>query len=173
MTKHLLTLAIAACCSLAAASQELRPTMTEHLRSVKSGEGIVIIHQNERLDSIMAVQPQAASRFSDSSFGYGTSAQSGEFITSKGYRIQIFSGNNQKQSKETAYSMERQLRELYPELDTYVTFQSPFWKLRAGNYHTSEEAHAVLRELKTAFPKWKEMFIVKDAVQYRVDRPGN
>jgi hypothetical protein len=141
---------------------------------VKSGEGIVTIHQNERLDSIMAVQPQTSLRYSDSSYGYGISAStSGEYITSKGYRIQIFSGNNQKQSKETAYSMERQLRELFPELDTYVTFQSPFWKLRAGNYHTSEEAHAVLRELKNAFPRWKEMFIVKDAVQYRVDRPGD
>ena len=58
---------------------------------------------------------------------------------------------------------------MVPNLDTYVSFQPPFWKLRVGNFRTSEEAHAMLRELKKIFPRWKEMFIVSDAVKFSIN----
>ena len=164
MTKRIFLLSISALLGLAASAQEYgsRPTMTEHLLRAGSGEGIVSIHQSSSIDSLMNSTGQRQVELSGSD----------EYITSRGYRIQIFSGNNQRESKATAYSMESQLREQFPEMETYVSFQSPFWKLRVGNYRTSEEAHAALRELKATFPKWKEMFIVKDAVKYRVGQ-GN
>ena len=70
----------------------------------------------------------------------------------RGYRIQIFSSNNQREAKQQAESMENKLKDMYPDLSTYVKFYSPFWKLRVGNYRTLEEAHAVLRDLKKTFP---------------------
>ena len=88
------------------------------------------------------------------------------YVSDRGYRIQIFSGNNQRESKNEAYQKEKELNSVLPDFDTYVTFNPPFWRLRVGNYRTSEEAHAAFRELKKSFPRWKEMFIVRDVVKY-------
>lgn len=147
--------------SLFAQSTKERKSMTENLRSYTPGSGDVRIYQDARLDSLMNKHLINTGN---------TENVNGEiFVTSRGYRIQIFSGNNQRQSKTEAYAKETEIKEYFPTLDTYVTFQSPFWKLRVGNFRTSEEAHAMLRELKKNFPKWKEMFIVKDVIKFPVN----
>lgn len=140
-----------------------KKTITQHLRSSSPKGGTVRIVQNPQLDSLMTNQIRMATQVEMN----GTEA----FITARGYRIQIFSGNNQRESKSEAYSKEEEIKTLFPTLDTYVTFHSPFWKLRVGNFRTSEEAHAKLRELKSAFPKWKEMFIVRDQVKFPINDP--
>ena len=92
------------------------------------------------------------------------------YVVGRGYRIQIFSGNNQRESKNQAYSMETEIKEKMPNVDTYVTFNQPFWKLRVGNFRTYEEAQAMLRNIKKEFPGWKEMFISNDVVKYPIRR---
>ena len=97
-----------------------------------------------------------------------------EYITSPGFRIQIFSGNNQRMSKNEAFNKERQVKDNFPELETYVTFHSPFWRLRAGNFRTYEEADRKMRELKTTFPNFgKEMYIVREEVRFPLNQPGD
>ena len=90
------------------------------------------------------------------------------YVVGRGYRIQIFSGNSQRESKNQAYEMEKELKEKMPMLESYVSFTQPFWKLRVGNFRTYEEAQAILRNLKKEFPAWKEMFITNDIVKYPV-----
>lgn len=141
-----------------------KETITQHLRSYNAGTGTVRIYQNPQLDSLMSNQLRTTTTQLEIN---GNEA----YITTRGYRIQIFSGNNQRESKNEAYSKEEQIKTMFPLLDTYVTFQSPFWKLRVGNFRTSEEAHAKLRELKQAFPKWKEMFIVREQVKFPLNDP--
>ncbi|MGL4293311.1 MAG: SPOR domain-containing protein, partial [Bacteroidales bacterium] len=136
----------------------------EHLRLNKGIDGNVRIFQSPQLDSLLSRNLKSTTAKIETN---GTST----FITSRGYRVQIFSGNNQRESKNEAYSKEEQIRQLFPMLDTYVSFNSPFWKLRVGNFRTSEEAHAKLRELKLAFPKWKEMIIVNDQVRFPINDP--
>ncbi|HRU13054.1 MAG TPA: SPOR domain-containing protein [Dysgonamonadaceae bacterium] len=56
-------------------------------------------------------------------------------------------------------------------METVVLFDSPFWRLRVGNFKTREEAEQVLDELRTAFPSFgKEMYIVTDEVKIPVDQ---
>ena len=50
------------------------------------------------------------------------------------------------------------------ELTAYITFNSPFWRVRVGDFVNYEEAVAKLRELKAAFPRYEDMRIVKDNV---------
>lgn len=166
MIKNILVLSALLFSTFSVYSQEYgrKETITQHLRSYSTEGGTVRIFQNPQLDSLMSNQLRTTTTQLEVN---GNEA----FITARGYRIQIFSGNNQRESKSEAYSKEEQIKTLFPMMDTYVTFQSPFWKLRVGNFRTSEEAHAKLRELKLAFPKWKEMFIVRDHVKFPLNDP--
>lgn len=88
------------------------------------------------------------------------------FLKMQGFRAQVFSGNNQRKSKEEAARKERLIKEMYPDLPTYITYTAPFWKLRVGDFRSREEAYSLMRELKDAFPSFaKEMYIVKDEVK--------
>lgn len=87
-------------------------------------------------------------------------------IVSSGFRIRVFSGNNQNESKKMAYDLGMEIGEKFPDLETYVVFRTPNWRLTVGNFRTSEEAYAALRELKKEFPVWgREMFIIKDEIE--------
>ena len=141
-----------------------RKTIIDHFRIHNAQLGRVRIFQSPLLDSIMSGQIRTTSVSSSRAHNENIS-NNDEYITMKGYRIQIFSGNNQRVSKNEAYIKEQQIKEYFPLMDTYVSFHSPFWKLRIGNYRTAEEAHAQLRELKQIFPNWKEMFIVRENIK--------
>lgn len=82
-----------------------------------------------------------------------------------GYRIRIFSGNQQTVSKNRCYSIQTTIEEKMPELKTYVTFKTPNWRISAGDFRTSEEASAMLAQLRKDFPAYaNEMFIVKERI---------
>lgn len=97
--------------------------------------------------------------------------EDGVYLKIQGFRTQVFSGNDQRLSKKEAFDKEQEIKELYPDLVTYVTYKAPFWKLRVGDFRTHEEAYAVLRQLKEAFPSFgKEMYIVKDEIRMPLDK---
>lgn len=79
-----------------------------------------------------------------------------------GWRIQIFfdSGNN---SKSRAYSKKGLFMAKYPEVDVYLTFQSPYYKVRVGNYRTRMDAEGFKNNILDDFP---DAFVVKDEIQY-------
>ena len=87
------------------------------------------------------------------------------YLKMQGFRTQVFSGNNQRSSKEEAFQKEKEIKKIYPNLPTYVTYTAPLWKLRVGDYRTHEEAYATMRELMKKFPSFgKEMYIVKEEI---------
>ena len=88
------------------------------------------------------------------------------FLKIQGFRTQVFSGNNQRKSKEEAFRKEKEIKELFPDVPTYVTYNAPFWKLRVGDFRSHEEAYQMMRQLMEAFPGFaKEMYIVKEEVK--------
>ena len=87
------------------------------------------------------------------------------YVTVRGYRIQVFSDNNQRRSKDEAYQKASMIKDADPELSTYVTFTSPFWRLRVGDFRSFEEANLKLIELKNTFPQFREMRVVKDMIR--------
>lgn len=130
-------------------------SVSTYLRST----GNVAIYQDPRLESLISYHPKA----------YYANARKGKgagVIVSSGYRIRAFSGNNQVESKNRAYRIEKELKDYLPDLATYVIFKSPNWRLLIGNYTTSEEAVSALRDLKKKFPEYgREMFVVKDEIE--------
>lgn len=92
-----------------------------------------------------------------------------QYIEVSGWRIQVFSGNNQRISKNEAFRKETDLKSTFPELSTYVKYNAPFWRLRVGDFQTYQDAHGMLIQLRHAFPAFgREMSIVKEKIQVKV-----
>lgn len=85
-----------------------------------------------------------------------------------GYRVQVFSDNNQRTAKGEARAKERMIREAYPDYETYVVYNSPFWRLKVGDFRTQHEAEAAADDIKSRFPSFaREVRIVRDRVNTR------
>lgn len=84
-----------------------------------------------------------------------------------GYRVQVFSSNQQQQAKAEALLMEKTLREAISE-EVYVSYSTPFWKVRIGNYRTHEEAMRAKEEIIRTLPQLQSStYVVRDKIQVR------
>lgn len=90
-----------------------------------------------------------------------------EMIEIDGFRVQIFSSNRQQTAKEEALSLEKKMTDALSTA-VYVTYISPFWKVRLGNFRTYEEANAFKVQLITQFPELQgDTYIVRDKIKVR------
>ncbi len=136
-------------------------TIFDDLAVEKPGRGTVVVNQPEALRKMVGVHR------------YGENVEltdSTAFLKIQGFRTQVFSGNNQRASKDEAFEKEEMVKELFPDVPTYVTYTAPFWKLRVGDFRSHEEAYHMLRLLRESFPAFgKEMYIVKEEIQLPLD----
>lgn len=87
-------------------------------------------------------------------------------IEMSGWRIQVFSGNNQRVSKNEAFMKEADIKSVFPDMSTYVTYTAPFWRLKVGDFQTFQDARNILLELRRSFPSYgREMSVVKDRIK--------
>lgn len=75
----------------------------------------------------------------------------------QGYRVQIFFGSDRKAANETR----TKFLQLYPDVEAYLVYQQPNFKVRIGDYRNQLEAQRMYRELLTQFDK---VFIVPDKI---------
>ena len=61
------------------------------------------------------------------------------------YRIQLFSSNSTS-AKTQAENLAKEVENTFPNLQAAVSYASPFWRLRVGEFRTYEEANAMLPE---------------------------
>ena len=66
----------------------------------------------------------------------------------QGYRIQVYTGANNRVSKQEALQMKQKVQSHFPELSAYVTFLSPRWVCRVGDFSSREEAADYVRQLR-------------------------
>ena len=78
----------------------------------------------------------------------------------KGYRIQVMSTT----SRDQAFNIKGDLLNKFPTEKSYVMFQSPYFKVRMGNFLEREEADAFRKNLNKLFPQG--VFIVDDTIEY-------
>jgi uncharacterized protein YdhG (YjbR/CyaY superfamily) len=63
--------------------------------------------------------------------------------------------------------VEKEIRSVFPELGVYVSYTSPFWKVRVGDFKTTAEAQAFRPQLIDAFPQLKNaIYTVKEKINY-------
>lgn len=67
-----------------------------------------------------------------------------------GYRIQVYTGGNDRASKEAAKQMKARIQKICPELSVYASFQSPRWIVRVGDFTSRQEAQPYVKRLRRA-----------------------
>jgi hypothetical protein len=83
----------------------------------------------------------------------------------EGFRVQLFSSNVQKTAKMEAFNLEEAFQGAMPDVAVYVTYHSPFWKVRAGNCRTRAEAQELKDKIAEAMPDIKrDLYIVPDKI---------
>jgi hypothetical protein len=80
--------------------------------------------------------------------------------TMDGFRIQVFSdsGNN---SKNKAQAVHDEFQSRFPGLGVYLTFKSPNYKVRIGDFRTKLDAQRFLIEVTADYPN---AFIIVDQI---------
>ena len=116
----------------------------------KADSSTVIVHKDPRLD--LLVKKQAY-------INDVTSRDSRR--TDKGFRLMIISTN----SREEAIAAKTKVYSYFPELKAYLWHQSPYYKVKAGNFKDKKDAEAFQRRLNVYFPKG--VFIMKDIIEVK------
>lgn len=84
----------------------------------------------------------------------------------RGCRVQVFSSNDPKQGKVQAQQMAARMRTAFPEVNVYLTYMAPFWKVRMGNFIDRETANQLANSIRRAYPSLRgDIYIVPDNVR--------
>ncbi|MBP9186423.1 MAG: SPOR domain-containing protein [Bacteroidia bacterium] len=75
----------------------------------------------------------------------------------QGYRIQIFFGSDRKAANDAR----TKFLQLFPEVEAYLVYQQPNFKVRVGDFRNQLEAQPVYRSILTQF---ETVFIVPDKI---------
>jgi len=113
----------------------------------------VIVHKDPRLD--LLVKKQATINEVTSREGRRTD---------KGFRLMIISTN----SRDEAIAAKTKVYTYFPELKAYLWYQSPYFRVKAGNFKDRKDAETYQKRLNTYFPKG--VFIMKDIIEVKPGR---
>ncbi len=86
--------------------------------------------------------------------------------TDKGFRLMIISTN----SRDEAIAAKTRVYTYFPELKAYLWHQSPYYKVKAGNFKDRKDAEAYRKRLNVYFPKG--VFIMQDIIEVKPSK-GN
>lgn len=129
--------------ALASAQQT---TLVQVLERDIPGKGQIRVERDVRLDSLI---------------GTVSELESGTKIKARGYRVQVFSGNNTRASKEKANEVDRYIRSNFPDLSVHTEFKNPRWRCTVGDFLYYEEAYETLRRLRKETP-YKGIIILRN-----------
>lgn len=113
----------------------------------------VIVHKDPRVETLAKKQAAINAAIKK------TSAR-----TMRGYRLLVVNTNK----REEAIDAKTKIYTYYPELKAYLSYQSPYFKLKAGNFQTRDEAEKYRKLMASMFPKG--VFIVNDIVEVKPEK---
>jgi hypothetical protein len=156
-------------------------TIITDLETSKVGQGKVRIYEDEAISGLIGSKTLEDERVQ---FGITAPAKeqyvttdsapiqtnsSGSVVAYKeaiGYKIQVYSGNEQRNSKIEGESRRNLIHSAYPDMELNLIYITPVWRLMAGNFKSYEEAFQALTDMKKTFPNLgKEMQIKKAKIK--------
>ena len=132
-------------------------TIVESLQTKRSGEGTVRIYQDDRITELIG-----------SRFVAGSADSSQKILKARGFRVQVYAGNNSRIARNEANAVAEKVREEFPDMPVYTYFQPPRWLCRVGDYKSIEEAHAAMRLLHES-GSFKETTIVREQINIPIE----
>jgi hypothetical protein len=113
----------------------------------------VIIHKDARVDALAKKQAAINSAIKKSSAR-----------TMRGYRLMVINTNK----RDEAIEAKTKIYTYFPDMKAYLSYQSPYFKLKAGNFQTREEAERYRKLLTPMFPKG--VFIINDIIEVKAEK---
>ena len=114
----------------------------------------------ESMPGVEVIQDSAVALLLD-----GVMNGSKEWVEVDGYRVQIYSSNQQQYAKSEALDLESKLQD-HVSHTIYVQYISPFWKVRIGDFRTYEEAKEYKRLFVQQYPTMVgDTYIVRDKIK--------
>lgn len=113
----------------------------------------VIVHKDPRIDAL--VKKQAS---------INTSSKKAGGRTMRGYRLLVVNTS----SRDEAIAAKTKIYTHFPDQKAYLSFQSPFFKLKAGNFQTRDEARRYQSLMNSLFPKG--VFIINDTIEVKPEK---
>ena len=126
--------------------------IVDELQKNRVGQGTVTIHQDARISALLG-----------SAYVRGENETEPKVLKMRGYRVQVYAGNNSRIARKEANEVANQIKQEFPDLSVYAFFLPPRWLCRVGDYKSIEEADATMRRLKTS-GKFKEVSIVREQI---------
>jgi hypothetical protein len=78
----------------------------------------------------------------------------------KGYRLQVLNSHG----REEAFKAKADLAQLFPDQKVYVLYQSPYFKVRIGNFIEKSDAVLFKDQMAKKYPQ--NAYIVEDIIEY-------
>src|SRR5689334_23837140 len=110
----------------------------------------VTVHKDARLDLLIKKQ---------ATINEVTSREGRK--TDKGYRLMIISTTK----RDEAIAAKTKIYTYFPELKAYLWYQSPYFRVKAGNFKDRKDAESYQKRLNTYFPSG--VFIMKDVIEVK------
>jgi hypothetical protein len=79
----------------------------------------------------------------------------------KGYRIMILNTNN----REVAYRTRSEILRYFPDNNVYMAYQSPYFKLKMGDFLKREDAEKMKKDLVKMFNQ--NVFVMQDIIHLK------
>lgn len=110
----------------------------------------IIVHKDPRIDYLTAKQAAINK----------VTARMGSNGLFRGYRLQVLN----TRSRDDAFKTKSLLLENFPDQKTYILYQSPYFKVRLGNFVNRSDAESFSKELGTYFSQ--PVYVVEDMIEY-------
>lgn len=121
--------------------------------TVTTDSGLVTVHKDPRLELLITKQAE---------INEVTSRDARK--TGKGFRLLIISTTN----REEAIAAKTKVYTYFPELKPYLWHQSPYYKLKAGNFKDRKDAETYQQKLNAYFPKG--VFVMNDIIELKPEK---
>ena len=131
-------------------------SVSVNAQNTLSDTSSVTVHKDPRID--MLIKKEAAINSSNK-------RSSGR--TMPGYRLLVINTN----SRDEAINTKTKIYTYFPELKSYLLYQSPFFKVKAGNFQTRDDAKRYQSLMSTIFPKG--VFIINDTIEVRPEKDND
>ena|SRR5687767_5022018 len=113
----------------------------------------VIVHKDARIDLLIKKQIQINEETSREARRIG-----------RGYRLLVINTNK----RDEAVEAKTKVYTFFPELKSYLIYQSPYFKLKVGNFKERKEAEDYRERLQKYFPKG--VFIMNDTIEIKPEK---
>lgn len=77
----------------------------------------------------------------------------------QGFRVQLYYGGNRTEALE----LKSKFAQLHPDVESYLIYQQPYFRLRVGDFRSRLEAYKLMKKVEKEFPS---VFIVNDEINF-------